>query len=410
MAEAAVQRVRIYVNGEDQVGNRPLYHAILAELRQSGATGATAFLALTGFGPQRQMLPDVERQPVVIEWVDHAARIKRILPLIKELANSVLITTEAVEVVQGVLRPSGPFGVEQLVSDLMRTDVLTIAADAPLSEILPHFVTANVDLLPVLDGETVIGVVSVRELAWRARLRLPPAVIGALTPAEMAALTSRLQGRTVSEIVNREMRGVALTTPIPQALTTMLEWGYGSIPVIDSQGRLAGIFGQYEVLQAAARQPESTDAKTTGIPVHTIMQAATSRITFDQSLASALALLVTAPSNLLFVVDSEGRLVGMLRLATIIAQLQGDERNTLLAVLQRAQPPSAMELPGRRQTIDTLVEPPLPSITLDTTLATAARQLLSLNAERLPVVDSEGRLSGIIARSALVRALLQQST
>ncbi|WP_322511531.1 DUF190 domain-containing protein [Chloroflexus sp.] len=409
MAEPTVQRVRIYLNGEDRAGDRPLYQAVLAELRQSGATGATALPALTGFGPRRQVLPDVERQPVIIEWIDQAARIRRILPLIGELAGNALITLEPVEVAQGVLRPGGPFGAEQLVSDLMQTDATGIAYDAPLLAALEHIATAHAESLAVVQNKTVIGMVSARELVWRGGLRLPPSLLGVLEPAESAAALAALQGRTVGEIANREVRGVSLTTPIPQALAMMIEWGYAQVPVLDAQGRLAGMFGQREVLLAAARQPEPVDAANVGVRVGMVMQAATARVALGQPLATALAMLITAPGHLLFVVDSDGRLAGILRLSNVLKHLQGDERNVLLAAVQRSQPTPAAALPGARRVIDDLIEPAPAAVAFDAGLGAAARQLLNVNAERLPVVDSEGRLSGIITRGALVRALLQQS-
>lgn len=408
MVAPAVQRVRIYLNGEDRSGDRPLYQVVLAELRQSGATGATVIAALTGFGPRRQVPPLADRQPVVIEWVDHSARIKRLLPLIGELAPSALITVESVEVVQGALRPGGPFGAEQMVSDLMQVPSRTIAHNASLIEALEHFVTARAEVLPVIDNNIVIGVVSTRELAWRAGLRLAPELLRVLGPAQGTALVAALKGRSVGEIVNREVCGIVPTTPIPQALTMMIEWGYTEIPVVDDQGRLTGIFGQREVLQAAARTLTAVQTSE-GVQVRMVMQAATARIALGQSLATALALLITAPGQLLFVVDEAGRLVGTLRLTGVLNHLQGDERNVLLAAIQRAQPTPATALPGARQTIDTLVEPPPSPVALDANLGTAAQQLLDHNAERLPVVDHDGRLSGIIARGALIRALLQQS-
>ncbi len=409
MTEPTVQRVRIYLNGEDWVGDKPLYKAVLAELRQSGATGATALSALAGFGPRRQTLPDVDRQPVVVEWIDQAVRIQRILPLIRVVARDALITIEPVEVAQGVLRPSGPFGTEQLVSDLMQTEVATIAADAPLLAALEQIATAQADILAVMENETVVGTISARELVWRGGLRLPPSLLGVLEPAESAAALTAMHGRTVGEVANREVRGIPLTMPIPQALIMMIEWGYAQVPVLDGQGRLAGIFGQREVLLAAARQPEPTDTIEVEARVGMVMQAATARVTLGQPLAVALAMLITAPSHLLFVVDGDGRLAGVLRLSNVLMRLQGDERAALLAALQRSQPTPAAALPGARRAIDSLVEPAPAIVTIDAGLGAAARQLLNVNADRLPVVDADGRLSGIIARGALIRALLQQS-
>jgi CBS-domain-containing membrane protein len=215
-----------------------------------------------------------------------------------------------------------------------------------------------------------------------------------------------LKGRTVGEIVNRDVRGVAQTTPITQALAVMIEWGYTQVPVINEQGRLVGMFGHQEILQAAAQQ--STSAEQGEVRVRMVMQAATARVALGQSLAAALEILITAPGHMVFAVDDQQRLVGVLRLTRVLSYVQGDERKLLLAVLRRAQPMPVTALPGARQTIDELVEPSLPAVALDAGLSLAAQQLLAHQAERLPVVDPDGRLSGIIARGALIRALLQQ--
>ncbi len=409
MAESAIQRVRIYLNGEDRAGDRPLYQAVLAELRQSGATGATAIAALAGFGPRRQTSPGVERQPIVIEWVDHAARIKRLLPLIAELTGQALITIEAVDVAQGGLRPAGLLGDEQLVADLMQPTPPFVAADAPLVDVLEQLIARRTDLLPVVDGETVIGVISNRELAWRAGFRLAPELLAALEATEEVAVVAPLKGRTAGEIVNREVRGVAPTTSIPEGLTRLVEWGYGQAPVVDAEGRLIGMFGQREVLQALARQTETTTMSSTSVQVHMVMQAATPRIALGQSLAAALALLLTAPGHLLFVVDDQSHLAGVLRLTSVLRHLQGEERAALITALQRAQPAPAAALPGGRRALDPLVESAPAVVPVNASLPIATRQLLDANAERLPVIDSDGRLSGIIARGGLIRALLQQS-
>ena len=405
MTKSGIQRVRIYLNGEDWAGDRPLYKAVLAILRQSGATGATVLAALTGFGPQRQVAPEADRQPIVIEWVDTGGRIKRLLPYISELAPRALITVESVEIAQGILRPSGPFDVE-MVSDLMQQPAKTITPATPLIEVLEHFVAGRSELLPVIDNDTVIGIISPRELTWRAGLRFSPELLKALEPAEGMEVLEPLKGRTVGEIVNRDVRGIALTTPISRALAVMIEWGYTQVPVVNEQGRLVGMFGHQEILQAAAQQ--STSAEQGEVRVRMVMQAATARVTLGQSLAAALAILITAPGHMVFAVDDQQRLVGVLRLTRVLSYVQGDERKLLLAVLRRAQPTPVTALPGARRTIDELVEPSLPAVALDAGLSLAAQQLLVHQAERLPVVDPAGRLSGIIARGALIRALLQQ--
>lgn len=412
-----VQRVRIYLSSDDSHEGRPLYLALLDELRRGGATGATAFPGLAGFGPGQRVRIGPERsaaQPVVIEWVDRAERVRALLPAVEAIAAGALITLEDVPVYRAMLRARGPFAADLRVADRMRSPAPAVPADAPLSAALAAMARDRLATLPVVDAAgRLAGVITDQDLAWRGGLRLGLGLLDALTPAERDPILTPLLGRSAAELMSAEPRSVLAGTSIPQALVTMVESGYSHVPVVDREGRLLGLLGPDEVLAAAVAQATAAESAVRDAeppaPVHLIMQAAAAQVSVAQPLAAALAALLAAPDRRALVVDREGHLIGVVDAASALRELAGEERARLLAALQQPTPPPAAALPGVDRPFDALIQPAPPAVGPEQPALAAARRLLELGAERLPVVTAEQRLLGIIARGGLVRALLQQS-
>lgn len=415
-----IQRVRIYLSQDDQWEGGPRYLALLDQLRRAGATGATALQGLAGFGPGqrvRSALPKRgdQHQPVVVEWVDRAERIGLLLPRLDTLIGEALVTLETVPVYQATLRSRGPFILERSAGDLMRRPSPAVAESAPLTEALTLIVREALAALPVLDQSGhLAGLIAEQDLLWRAGLRLPPRLLPLLTDEESRAALAPLAGRLAREVMSPEPRSVSDGTSIPQALVVMVEWGYAQIPVVDRNGRLAGLLDQEHILRESVDQAASAasgavrDAEPPP-PVRLVMQAPSSQIAAGARLDDALAQLLATPGRSLLVVDAAGRLVGALDCASALHGLAGDERAAFLAALQRPQPPPATALPGEGRGIEAVIERDQPGVGPEESLVNAASRLLELGAERLAVVDNDGKLLGVIGRGGLMRALLQQS-
>lgn len=95
--------LRIFVGEDDEHDGRPLYEAIVELLRREGLAGATVFRGIMGFGRSSvvhtaKVLRLSEDLPIVIECVDRAANIERVLPALDELITEGLVTIEKAEV------------------------------------------------------------------------------------------------------------------------------------------------------------------------------------------------------------------------------------------------------------------------------------------------------------------------
>jgi len=101
------KQVRIYISQQDKAsgGHEPLWKAVLEFLRREGASGATVIRGEAGFGTPGKLhlgrladvLPDL---PLIVEWIDEAGTVERLLPSICDLVNTDLITVADVQIIK----------------------------------------------------------------------------------------------------------------------------------------------------------------------------------------------------------------------------------------------------------------------------------------------------------------------
>ena len=108
MATDKYQLVTIYLNEADKWGHHPLDLEILKFLHQAGCSGATVLRGLAGFtkggGIVTTSLVDVgSKLPVVVQFVETSMKIEEVMPTLRHMAGTRLITVQEVQVV-----PSDP--------------------------------------------------------------------------------------------------------------------------------------------------------------------------------------------------------------------------------------------------------------------------------------------------------------
>jgi PII-like signaling protein len=96
--------LRVFVGESDRWHGKPLYQAIVERVRAEGLAGATVLRGIEGFGADSRLhtariLRLSEDLPVVIEIVDSAEQIERIMPILDEMVGEGMVTVERVEVI-----------------------------------------------------------------------------------------------------------------------------------------------------------------------------------------------------------------------------------------------------------------------------------------------------------------------
>jgi len=95
--------VQVFFGESDHVGHTPRYEALLQYLRKEGAAGATVMRGVAGFGANSRIHTAAILRlsldlPMVLHWIDSPGRVERLLPGLKELAGSGIVTVSQVRI------------------------------------------------------------------------------------------------------------------------------------------------------------------------------------------------------------------------------------------------------------------------------------------------------------------------
>ncbi len=127
-----------------------------------------------------------------------------------------------------------------LVQHWMTRDPITVEADMPFLEARLILKKRRIRHLPVVDGGTLIGVVTDRDLK--------EAAPSAATGLDVYELNYLLLKMTVRELIKREPITIRPDDSIERAALLMRDNKIGCLPVVDDAGRLLGLITETDML------------------------------------------------------------------------------------------------------------------------------------------------------------------
>ncbi len=134
---------------------------------------------------------------------------------------------------------------EQRVKTWMSGDPVALQPEASALEALDLMVERGIRHLPVVDGERrVVGVVTIDDL--RAALPLPLGLRTPLAPDDRQVV----QDWTVGEVMTHAPEVADCDTSLAEAAERMADHRIGCLPVVDEEGRLAGLLSETDALRA----------------------------------------------------------------------------------------------------------------------------------------------------------------
>ncbi|MEN4100146.1 MAG: CBS domain-containing protein [Anaerolineaceae bacterium] len=275
---------------------------------------------------------------------------------------------------------------KSLVSNWMSSDVVTVTPETPVVIARKVMSAKHIRTLPVVDDENLVGIVTRRGLL---RIDYPPHMDTADLPSE------KTHDILVGEIMTKNPITILPNEPLSKAAYVMWENKITALPVLTEDGKLVGILTSSDVFRAII---EELPCLPEHIAVNTYMTTALITITPDTALIEARRLMAVNRIRALPVLD-DTRLVGILTRTDLMAaswprRFDRDDDEHFWKI----------ELEHVERIMTTNV------ITIDETanIIEAARLMLVNKIHALPVVDTEGGLTGIITESDLFRMVVQK--
>jgi CBS domain-containing protein len=410
------QKVTIYIGESDRWGRKPLHVAILEMLKAEGCAGATVTRAISGFGAHSRIhtasIVDLSADlPLVIEWVDNPARVNRVMPQLREIVTEGLITVQQVEVVTYSYRRLRELPATAPVHDIMSREVHAVQPDTPLAEAVELLLDKVYRTLPVVDeANRVVGILTDGDLLKRAKL-LATSAQQELTEAEVRHELAHIHqsGQTVGQVMTPRPITVTPETTITQAVKLMVEHDVKRLPVVDAENKLLGVVSRINVLRALAEPPLTETIRGSPPPgAHTrvgeMMMTNVPAVQAEAPLVEVVDFLVSHARRRVVVIDNERRVLGIITDGDLIKRATTEERAGIIQSLARRLPlgQSGSFHLSRRSAAQVMTSPVI-TVTADASLLDALHLLLSHRIKRLPVVDAENRLVGLVGRGGVLQ-------
>lgn len=408
-------RVQIFSGETDQVGHRPRYQAILEYLRKEGAAGATVTRGIAGFGRNSLIHTAAILRlsldlPVVITWIDAPERVERLLPEVRQLAGSGVITIDEVGIASYGERRVGQMRFDLQVRDVMTGDVRSVRADASVRQAVEALVGQVFRALPVVDQSgSLVGVVSNGDLVQRGGLEARIELLNVMDAWEREQYVERLPDRPVSEVMTLDPVTVGPTSTLAEATRLIGERQLKRLPVVDSDGRLVGILSRADVLRAVAdafpHQEHGAGASVGEPPgaaprfAGDVMRIDAPVVAGGAELPEVVDAVCSTRLNRAVVVDEANRPIGVVSDAAVLRALGVAGSGVVGALMRNAGIANAPKATARD-----LMATPTYEVEPDATLSRVAQVMTEQRRKIVPVVDADRRLLGIIDRADLLRA------
>jgi CBS domain-containing protein len=419
------KQLTIFIGETDQYRHQALYMAIIEMLRREGCSGATATRGIAGFGASSlihtaAILRLSFDQPIMIVVVDRPERIDRILAPLREMAPSALITVQEVEVVQS----GAPFkeGLPDVkVSEVMKREVATVHPDSPITEVVELLLDKDFTAVPVVDEQKkVVGMVSDSDLLTRGGMNLTISLKRATDLDFVHELHESLENpnRKVSEVMSREVVTITPDAILGRAARLMVEKHLKRLPVVDSEGRLVGILGRLDVLNtiAAVHLPEwHPEAHSVGeqATVADVMTREVPTVHESATVEEIFELLISSSHKRVVVVDDKQQVVGIVADSDLISRISRESWPGIMEIFISKVPIARVSGEARKHIQKLRARSVKDFMTRDVITVRdkmPVASALALSAERrvkrMPVVNAEGELVGIVGRTEMMRALL----
>jgi CBS-domain-containing membrane protein len=409
------KRLRIYIGDSDRWHHQPLALAILELLKREGLAGATVFQGVAGFGAHsrihtRALLDLSVDLPVVIEVVDRPDRIDRILPLVEAMVSEGLITEEDVTVRVYRHRELKPLTSRLLVRDLMTREVIAVPPTATLAEVVARLSDQLFRALPVVDEDgRVVGIVTNDDLTERGGLPARPRLLRATVEGEP------IPAGVAGDIMTREPVTIREDRPAAEALHLLASRGLKRLPVVDADGRLVGMLSRVDLLRAVddgytGVVGDAATRRVRGTVVADVMRRDPATVGPETPVPEVIDALLAAPTRRVLVTDEEGRLLGLISDADIVARLEPAQQPGLLAWLTGRSDEARQVQALSRLRAEDVMNRQVITIGPEATLEAAIARALDTRRHLLPVIDEQGRLLGLVSRAEMLTALTLAAT
>ena len=295
------------------------------------------------------------------------------------------------------------------VRALMTTPAVSVGEDATLGEAVQKALREGVRAVPVLNAHSqVTGILTDNDLR-RTGVDTNLRRLQQMNGAERAALIGRFAAMPVRTVMSQPVTTVPYYATVSAALELLRAGSIKRLPVVDQEGRLEGLLTRSDILREIAfMAPEDQDSRDSFFDWDTRVG--------EVELEPAVTVVLAAPlpeilrhmqENIqarVVVVDGHGEAIGVVSETDLLTRSEGRGRAAIMDVLHGQADPERLAL---AQTAADVMTQPVLTVTTESRAFDAVRLLIDNKIKRMPVIDHNGQVAGLVSRRALLNGMLR---
>lgn len=132
------------------------------------------------------------------------------------------------------------------VAEFATKNVVTVNEKEKVLNAMKTMVSLDIRRLPIVRGDKVVGIITMLDIL--------DAIYSWLSDKNATGtLYSDIYMKSVAEVGTRSVVTVRPNTPVGEVISLFLRHNFGSMPIVDEEGRLVGIFTEWDVLKLASQ-------------------------------------------------------------------------------------------------------------------------------------------------------------
>lgn len=138
------------------------------------------------------------------------------------------------------------------VSDIMQRSVINTTEETPIKEVARLIFSLGYGGIPVLRGNKLVGIITEQDILHKMYPTIDELVedyVHVSNFEQMEKNITLLLGRSVKDLMTKDVTTVSATTPLMEAQSLMLRNEFSRLPVVDKEGNLLGIISQGDIFR-----------------------------------------------------------------------------------------------------------------------------------------------------------------
>ena len=296
------------------------------------------------------------------------------------------------------------------VRAIMTAPAVSVAEDATLGEAVQKALREGVRAVPVLNARNqVTGILTDNDLR-RSGVDTNLRRLQQMNGEDRAALIGRFANMPVRQVMSRPVTTVPYYATISAALELLRTANIKRLPVVDQEGHLEGLLTRSDILREIAfLAPQDQDSRESFFDWDTRVGEVELEPAVTVTPATPLPeLLQHMQENIqarVVVVDARGEAVGMVSETDLLTRIEGGQRADIMDVLHGHADHTGLIL---TQTAADIMTHPVLTVTTESKAFDAVRLLIDNQIKRMPVIDHNGQVAGLVSRRALLHGMVRE--